>query len=300
MYQKFFGFQESPFPITPNPDFFYLSSEHLEALQHLIYGINNGEGFLLLVGGIGTGKTTISRVLMKKLKDSVVTSLILNPFLNEIEFLQTILWDFGLIPEGESKKVLLDQLNEFLLFDVAEKGKRALLIIDEAQNLGLEVMEQIRILSNLETDKEKLLQILLIGQEELFFKLQLPELRQLNQRISVRYYLKPLTKKEMKEYIYFRIEKAQPQVDISFKKSALRRIYKYTGGIPRLINLICDRALLAAFVENRTTITKKMVLKAEKSLRGENFDELEKKEDAPFLKRIFLKKGKEVKNELNI
>ncbi len=300
MYQKFFGFKESPFPITPNPDSFYLSSEHLEALQHLIYGINNGEGFLLLVGGIGTGKTTISRVLIKKLKDSVVTSLILNPFLNEIEFLQSILWDFGLIPEGESKKALLDQLNEFLLFDVAEKGKRALLIIDEAQNLGLEIMEQIRILSNLETDKEKLLQILLIGQEELFFKLQLPELRQLNQRISVRYYLKPLTKKETKEYIYYRIAKAEPQVDIYFKRSALRRIYKFSNGIPRLINLVCDRALLAAFVENKTTVTKSMVIKAEKSLRGENFDSLEKKKKSSFLKKIHLKKESEIKNELNI
>ncbi len=302
MYKDFFGFKQPPFPITPNPNFFYLSSEHLEALDHLIYGINNGEGFLLLVGGIGTGKTTISRVLLEKLGDNLKTSLILNPFINELEFLQTILWDFGLIPEDNSKKSLLDQLNDFLLHDVAAKGKRALLIIDEAQNLGLDILEQVRILSNLETNKEKLLQILLIGQEELYFKLQLPELRQLNQRISVRYYLKPLKKKEVAEYIYHRINKGEPAVEIKFSKKAIKRIYKFSGGIPRVINMLCDRALLAAFVQEKTSISPVMVKKAEKSLRGENFDELDKEQEKRGLfKKIFKrKKAREMKNEFNL
>ncbi len=277
MYEEFFGFKENPFKITPDPEYFYLSSEHLDALESIIYGIVNGEGFLLLVGGIGTGKTTLSRVLLKKLGDKVVSSLVLNPFLNDREFLETVLWDFGLIPEaGASKKELIDQLNEFLLKDVAPSGKRALLIIDEAQNLGLDVLEQIRILSNLETDKDKLLQILLMGQEELYFKLQLPELRQLNQRISVRFYLKPLKKREVKEYINYRIEKAEPEVEIKFKNSAIRKIYKISRGIPRVINMLADRSLLAAFIEGKNVITKRMVERAEKSIKGENFDELEK------------------------
>ncbi len=277
MYEEFFGFKENPFKITPDPEYFYLSSEHLEALESIIYGIVNGEGFLLLVGGIGTGKTTLSRVLLKKLRDKVVSSLVLNPFLNDREFLETVLWDFGLIPEtGASKKELIDQLNEFLLKDVAPSGKRALLIIDEAQNLGLDVLEQIRILSNLETDKDKLLQILLMGQEELYFKLQLPELRQLDQRISVRFYLKPLKKGEVKEYINFRIEKAEPEVEIKFENSAIRKIYKISRGIPRVINMLADRSLLAAFIEGKNVITKRMVERAEKSIKGENFDELEK------------------------
>ncbi len=300
MYKDFFGFKQPPFPITPNPEFFYLSSEHLEALDHLIYGINNGEGFLLLVGGIGTGKTTISRVLLEKLKDNVITSLILNPFINELEFLQSIIWDFGLIPENSSKKGLLDQLNDFLLHDVAAKGKRALLIIDEAQNLGLDVLEQVRILSNLETDKEKLLQILLIGQEELYFKLQLPELRQLNQRISVRYYLKPLKKREVKKYIYHRINKGEPVLKIKFTRKAIKKIFIFSRGIPRVINMLCDRALLAAFVQEKTTITSSMVKKAEKSLHGENFDELDKKiKNRGFIKKL-LNKDKGVRDEFDI
>ncbi len=277
MYEEFFGLKESPFKITPDPEFFFFSSEHLEALESIIYGIVNGEGFLLLVGGIGTGKTTLSRVLLRKLEGKVVSSLILNPFLNEMEFLRAVLEDFGLKPDrGATKKELIDELNAFLLNDVAPTGKRALLIIDEAQNLGLDVLEQIRILSNLETDKDKLLQILLMGQEELYFKLQLPELRQLNQRISVRYYLKPLKRREVKKYIEHRLKKAQPSVEIKFTFPAIRRLCKVSRGIPRVINMLADRALLAAFIEGKTTITRKMVIKAEKSIKGENFKELNK------------------------
>jgi len=267
-----------------------MSSSHIDALDHFIYGVRNGEGFLLMVGGIGTGKTTLSRVLINKLDDTVETSLILNPFVDELEFLQTVLWDFGLIPEGNSKKVLLDQLNEFLLKDISSNGKRALLIIDEAQNLSLSVLEQIRILSNLETDKEKLLQILLVGQEELYFKLQLPELRQLEQRISVRYYLKPLKKNEVNEYIYHRINKAEPSVKIRFKKSAIKKIYKFSRGIPRLINMLCDRALLAAYIENLTTIDTSMIKKANRSLKGEDLRKLETEEnETGIIKKIYKK-----------
>jgi general secretion pathway protein A len=276
MYEAFYGFKENPFSLTPDPKYFFFSKDHEEALSHIIFAIKQGEGFILLVGGVGTGKTTISRVLIERLGNFLYTSLILNPFLTETELLSSILWDFNVIPSGTTKKELIDQLNKFLLNEVAPSGKRALVIIDEAQNLSLEVMEQIRLLSNLETDKEKLLQILLIGQEELAKKLSNPLLRQLNGRISTRYFLSPLRKKEVKEYIEHRIRIAEPRVKIKFTKGAIKEIYKFSKGIPRLINMICDRALLAGFVKGSTTIEKSMVKKAKRSLVGEKEKKFEK------------------------
>ncbi len=276
MYEAFYGFKENPFSLTPDPKYFFFSKDHEEALSHIIFAINQGEGFIVLVGGVGTGKTTISRVLMERLENLLYTSLILNPFLTETELLSSILWDFRLIPSGNTKKELIDQLNRFLLNEVAPSGKRALVIIDEAQNLSMEVMEQIRLLSNLETDKEKLLQILLIGQEELVKKLSHPSLRQLNGRIATRYFLSPLKKREVKNYIEHRLKIASPQVEVKFKKSAIKEIYKFSKGVPRLINMLCDRALLAGFVKNSTTIDRGMVIKARKSLVGEKEKEFEK------------------------
>ncbi len=276
MYESFYGFRDNPFSLTPDPKYFFFSKDHEEALSHIIFAINQGEGFIVLVGGVGTGKTTISRVLMERLGNFLYTSLILNPFLTEVELLSSILWDFHLIPSGHTKKELIDQLNKFLLEEVAPSGKRALVIIDEAQNLSMEVMEQIRLLSNLETDKEKLLQILLIGQEELVKKLSNPFLRQLNGRITTRYFLSPLKKKELREYMEHRLKVASPKVNVKFTKGAIKEVYKFSKGIPRLINMICDRALLAGFVKSSTTIDRGMVIKARRSLVGEKEKEFER------------------------
>ncbi|MGQ9618836.1 MAG: ExeA family protein [Candidatus Aminicenantia bacterium] len=276
MYEAFYGFKENPFSITPDPKYFFFSKDHEEALSHIIFAINQGEGFIVLIGGIGTGKTTISRLLIERLRNFLYTSLILNPFLTETELLGSILWDFNLIPAGNTKKELIDQLNKFLLNEVAPSGKRAVVIIDEAQNLSLEVMEQIRLLSNLETDKEKLLQILLIGQEELAKKLTEHRLRQLNGRITTRYFLSPLQKKEIKDYIQHRLKIANPSVNVYFTKDAIKEIYKFSKGVPRLINMLCDRALLAGFVKNTSKIDRNMVIKARKSLVGEKEKEFER------------------------
>ncbi len=276
MIKKYYGFSEKPFSLTPDPLFFYFSRDHIDALEHLIFGISEGEGFLLLAGGIGTGKTTLSRVLVNKLDDSIVHSLILNPFQDFIELLKNILWDLSIIPEGNSKSELINQLNEFLLNEVSIKGKTALIIIDEAQNLSSETLEQLRILSNIETEKEKLLQILLMGQEELIQKLNLQELRQLNQRITVRFYLNPLKKNEIKDYLNYRIMKAKPKKDIKFSRLAVKEIYNFSKGVPRLINMIANRALIAGFVAERNTIDWRIVKRARESLFGEKHKKIEK------------------------
>jgi general secretion pathway protein A len=202
-------------------------------LENLIYGISAGEGFLMLVGEIGTGKTTLSRVLTEKLRPSIIYSLILNPFQDFVSLLKSIITDFGLTPNSGNKSDLVDQLMEFLLHDVGPKGKTALIIIDEAQNLATETLEQLRLISNIETDKEKLLQILLLGQEELMQKLELKELRQLNQRISVKYYLGPLNKIEVGKYIHHRINSQRTDRAIRFTRAALRQVYKFSRGVPR-------------------------------------------------------------------
>jgi len=276
MIKKYYGFSEKPFSLTPDPLFFYFSKDHIDALEHLIFGISEGEGFLLLAGGIGTGKTTLSRVLVNKLDDSIVHSLILNPFQDFIELLKNILWDLGIIPEGNSKSELINQLNEFLLNEVSIKGKTALIIIDEAQNLSSETLEQLRILSNIETEKEKLLQILLMGQEELIQKLDLQELRQLNQRITVRFYLNPLKKNEIKEYLNYRIMKAKPKKDIKFSRLAVKEIYNFSKGVPRLINMIANRCLIAGFVAEKNIIDWRIVKRARESLFGEKHKKIEK------------------------
>ena len=276
MINKFYGFSEKPFSLTPDPGFFYFSKDHLDALEHLIYGISEGEGFLLLAGGIGTGKTTISRVLVDKLESNIIHSLILNPFQEFNELLKNILWDLGVIPEGGNKNELIAQLNEFLLNEVSLKGKTALIIIDEAQNLSTDTLEQLRVLSNIETEKEKLIQILLMGQEELMQKLDLQELRQLNQRITVRFYLNPLKKNEIKEYLDFRIKKGEPKKEIKFTKMAVKEIYNFSKGVPRLINMIANRCLIAGFVSEKNTIDWKTVKRAKESLFGEKFNKIEK------------------------
>jgi len=276
MFEHYYGFKCKPFSLTPDPQFFYLSPDHIEAIEHLVYGISDGEGFLLLVGEIGTGKTTLSRVLTQKLNPSIIYSLILNPFQDFPTLLKSIITDFGLTPISTDKSQLIDQLIRFLLDEIGPKGKTALIIIDEAQNLSVETLEQLRIISNIETNNEKLLQFLLLGQEELAIKLESQELRQLNQRISVRYFLSPLNKEETLKYIHHRIKIAQPEKKIEFTNAAVREIFKFSKGIPRLINMIANRCLIAGFVGESSSIDRAMVKRAKESLYGEKFKTIKK------------------------
>ncbi len=273
MFEKYYHFTRKPFSLTPDPDLFYLSHDHVEAVEHLIYGITEGEGFLLLVGGIGTGKTTLSRVLTRKLNDSIIYSLILNPFQDFVTLLKGIISDFGIKPCSDNKSDLINQLIHFLIVEVGPFGKTALIIIDEAQNLSVETLEQLRLISNIETDKEKLLQILLLGQEELMQKLEMHQLRQLNQRISVRYFLTPLTRSELPAYIDHRIRlsRVEGATPITFTWTALHDIYKFSKGVPRLINMLVGRCLVAGFVAETHIIDHSMVKRAKESLYGEKY-----------------------------
>lgn len=268
MYEEFYGLRERPFSLTPDPRFLYLSESHRFALEHLIYGITQREGFMLITGDVGTGKTTICRALLGRLDEQTRTALILNPQMSEIELLLSIVSEFGITFSSTSKKEIIDRLNQFLLQQLASGGG-ATLIIDEAQGLSLPVLEQIRLLSNLETEKEKLLQIVLVGQPELRDKVNLPVLRQLNQRISVRYHLRPLTKVETGKYIEHRLTVAGSEGNITFSRRALSLIFKYSGGIPRLVNIMADRAMLGGFSKQTLSITPGIVKGAADSLGNE-------------------------------
>ncbi len=265
MYQDFYGLREKPFNLTPDPKFLCLTEKHQEALDHLTYGLEQKTGFILFLGEVGAGKTTVCRALLEKLDQNYVVALILHPFLAEENLLATIIRDLGEVPRGESKRELLEQLNDFILARKAE-GKTIVLIFDESQNLSPKALEEIRILSNLETDKEKLLQIILIGQKELETKLARQELRQLNQRIGVRYYLFPLNREETGRYIAHRLQVAGDPGTIHFARAAVREIFSFSKGIPRLINLAADRALLAGYVKGTKTITREMARMGIRSL----------------------------------
>ncbi len=248
MYTSFFGLQEKPFAITPDPRYLYLSERHAEALAHLLYGINEAGGFIQLTGEVGTGKTTVIRSLLEQLPGHAEVALILNPRITPAEFLLTICEELHLpVVEGhrESTKALMDLLGHYLL-DAHARGRRVVLIVDEAQNLSFETLEQVRLLTNLETATTKLLQIILIGQEELRTLLEQPDLRQLAQRITGRYHLSPLSRDETAGYVKHRMRVAGATAE-AFTPSALREIHRLSGGIPRVINVVCDRALLGAF-----------------------------------------------------
>lgn len=276
MYQDFYGLKEKPFSLTPDPQYLFLSESHRTAIESLHYGIQQREGFILITGDIGTGKTTICRAFLNKLDKRVKTAVIFNSLLSEGKLLESILQDFGFPSKGRTKHDLINSLNQSLL-QLLSQGANAVLIIDEAQNLSIPVLEQIRMLSNLETEKEKLLQIVLFGQLELDQKLKSNKLKQLNQRIAIRHQLRPLTYKEMETYIYQRLMVAGSQGSIIFSKPALKEIYKFSRGIPRRINLLCDRALLGGFIEQTYQIDKSIIFKAKNSLLGK---EREKK---PFI-----------------
>lgn len=292
MYEPYYGLKEKPFSLTPDPEFLFVNKQFRAALDSVIYGIQRQEGFTAIIGDVGTGKTTLCWSLLGKLDKGIRTALILNPLLTEEDMLKAILQDFGVVPRwqkvtiadpetadvadaaydpswmhGLTRKELIDELNLFLL-EGSDQGLLNILIIDEAQNLSLSVLEQVRVLSNLETAKKKLLQIIFVGQLEFEKKLKMPELRQLDQRITIRYMLQPLSKVEAAQYIGHRLSVAGSRRGVTFTQAAMRRIYGYSKGYPRLINIICDRSLLAGYSQRSRTITGGMVLKAAIGLRG--------------------------------
>ncbi len=268
MYADYFGLKEASFSITPDPHYLYLSQRHREALAHLLYGADGNGGFVQLTGEVGTGKTTICRAFMEQVPEQVDLALILNPALTVMELLQAICQEFHIpkVQDETSRMVLVDKLNRYLLKAHAN-GRRPVLMIDEAQNLSPDVLEQLRLLTNLETSKHKLLQIFLIGQPELQEMLQRQELRQLAQRITARYHLTPLSEAETADYIRHRLAVAEVERPL-FSRSALRQIHKLSGGVPRLINMLCDRALLGAFATHRQTVDASIVKKAAAELQG--------------------------------
>jgi len=272
MYLTFFGLNEKPFAITPDPRYLYLSERHAEALAHLLYGINEAGGFVQLTGEVGTGKTTIVRSLLAQTPKNAEIALILNPKMTAPEFLLTICEELGIgVPDSAlgSLKDLVDILSQYLLRAHAA-GRRVVLVVDEAQNLAPEVLEQVRLLTNLETNTQKLLQIILIGQPELRELLARNELRQLAQRITGRYHLNPLSREETAAYVLHRLRVAGATTDI-FAPGALNEVFRLSQGVPRVINVICDRALLGAYSLDRHRVTSKLVRSAAGEVFGRRF-----------------------------
>lgn len=272
MYIRHFGLDEPPFSIAPNPRYLYLSPSHREALAHLLYGIGVGGGFVVLSGEVGMGKTTLCRALLEQLPEDVEIALVFNPRLNSRELLATICDELRIAYGGgrASLKQLIDVLNAHLL-EAHARGRRVIVLIDEAQNLRFDVLEQVRLLTNLETDQAKLLQIILVGQPELNQILERPNLRQLAQRITARYHLDPLDPPATEEYIRHRLNVAGGRDDL-FRASAVREIHRRSGGIPRLINLLGDRALLGAYTLGLTRVDVRTVRRAAEELRGAGVD----------------------------
>lgn len=285
MYLDFFSFTQKPFDITPDTHFLYLSNQHQQAIDLMLYGIRERRGFIILTGEVGTGKTTSIRALLNRLDGDVETSLVINPLVSTLELLQAINKDFGVDAAGNTIREQTDSLNAFLL-DRAREGANAVVIIDEAQDLSMEALEMIRLLSNLETETHKLLQIVLAGQPELEVKLRQQSLRQLKQRIQIRFSLKPFSAEDTRKYIEYRLSRAHPKCCLVFESQAVGRVFEYTAGVPRLINTLCELILLAAFTEETHVITKKIVDMA--------FSDMEDKSGAlpvPFWKRVMGRGG---------
>ncbi|HWR69419.1 MAG TPA: AAA family ATPase [Desulfomonilia bacterium] len=267
MFERFFGLSENPFNVTPDPKYLFLSKAHDEALSYLRYGIEQRKGFIMITGEVGAGKTTICRALLSSLPRTVRTALILNPSLSDIELLQTINQDFGINASHTSKKALLDDLYEFLI-NAFISGENAVIIIDECQNLSPDVLEQIRMLSNLETEKEKLLQIVLVGQPELTKLLSAPAMKQIDDRIVLRYHIWPLGLRDTRSYINHRLIISGSHGDICFSPFAIRLIFRYSQGIPRRINAVAERSLLIAYLRSTRRIPARIVISAMKELEG--------------------------------
>ena len=268
MYLEFLGLQEKPFSVTADPSFLYLSKKHREALSHMIYGIRERKGFIEITGEVGTGKTTLCKALLRHLDPTTKTALILQSDLSELQLLQAVVTDFGLNPMEVNRLGLFNQLNQFLL-DQASQGHNIVLVIDEAQRLSLRVLEQIRMLSNLETDKDKLIQIILVGQPQLRDKLAQPALEQLRQRIGVRYHIMPLECDEVRTYIEHRLRLAGSNGTLEWTPDGVEEVFQCSRGIPRLINLICDRSLLACYVFQVKRVDRELVRRSYQELAGQ-------------------------------
>jgi len=284
MYDNHFGLKETPFTIAPDPRFLYMSERHREALAHLVYGFETDGGFVLLTGEVGTGKTTISRCLLEQLPDNSNVAVVLNPKISGLELLATICDELHIDypSENTSVKTFIDLINKNLL-ETNAQGKKTVVIVEEAQNLEMEVLELLRLLTNLETNQRKLLQIIMIGQPELLELLSRPALRQLEQRITARYHLLPLSQKDAIDYVKHRLEVAGLKEPV-FSYPLLKKVYKYTEGIPRKINLLCDRAMLGAYVQNQKTINKKILNRAAEEVFG-NQKYVQKQFRTPFWTR---------------
>jgi general secretion pathway protein A len=267
MYVAYYNLREAPFNITPDPRFLFFSAKHQEAFNHLLFGIHERKGFIELTGEVGAGKTTICRKLLENLGPNYKTALILNPCFTGHQLIKTICQEFGLKVRGMDRVAYLHALNEFVLAEV-NHGNDVVLVIDEAQALSDELLEQVRLLSNLETDRQKLMQIVLMGQPELRDKLLQPELRQLRQRITVRYHLQPLDLNETAGYVNHRLKLAGANGRPRFDEGAIRLVYKYSQGVPRLINTVCDKTLLAGFVGQIDVMTRQEVNLAIEELEG--------------------------------
>jgi general secretion pathway protein A len=272
MYLQFFGLAEKPFAITPDPRYLYLSGRHADALAHLVYGINEAGGFIQLTGEVGTGKTTIIRSLLARAPKSAEIALILNPRLSATEFLRSLCEELGLGADdnaGTDNKSLVDLLNRYLLRAHAQ-GRRVVLVVDEAQNLAPDVLEQVRLLTNLETETQKLLQIILIGQPELRKLLAREDLRQIAQRITARFHLDPLSRDEAYAYVRHRLRVAGATTEV-FTRGSLREVYRISGGIPRVINILCDRAMLGAYTQELHQVPASLVRRAGAEIFGREF-----------------------------
>jgi len=268
MYTNFYSLRENPFNVTSDPNFLYMSKKHREALSFMSYGIEQRKGFLEITGEIGTGKTTICKALLNGLSEKIKTAFIINPDLSELQLLESIATDFGIeLPKKSNKLTVFGLLNKFLIHQLYLRNN-VVLIIDEAQNLKLSLLEQIRLLSNLETEKEKLIQIILVGQPQLRDKLNSPGLAQLRQRISIRYHILPLERHEVKNYINHRLGVAGSDGKIHFAEEAIDGICKFSDGVPRLINMVCDRALLFGYVLETRTITGEIIQRSINEIKG--------------------------------
>ncbi len=268
MYQEFYGLDKMPFNTTPDTRFFFHSEQHQEALSSLLYAVNERKGFVLLTGEIGAGKTTVCRAFLNRLDPNTKVAVITNTRLTERQLLQSICEEFGLwIPGNVGKVTLFNELNTFLV-EQYRQGTNVVLIVDEAQNLRPEVLEEIRLISNLETERDKLIQIVLMGQPELRDIVELPELKQLKQRIVLRFHLYPLSEREAQAYIFHRLRMAGADGSLKFSRKALAQIYEYSGGIPRVINIVCDNTLLLGFVNETKKISEGLVSEVIRDLEG--------------------------------
>jgi general secretion pathway protein A len=268
MYNEFYGFRENPFSITPDPRFLFFSDKHREAFNHVLFGIRERKGFIQITGEVGAGKTTVCRAILAELGPTYRTALVLNPMVTATQLMRTILLELGLEARKVDRTAYIEVLNRYLL-DQAAAGHDVVLLIDEAQDLEPELLEQVRLLSNLETDQRKLLQIVLIGQPELREKLNQRSLRQLRQRITVRYHLSPLNRFETERYITHRLRVAGANGRPTFSSWAIRRVQRYSGGVPRLINAVCDKALLYGYVNGTYELKARAVRQAIRELEGE-------------------------------